>query len=217
MKHVGFDILQEEHRWWLLPLAAGHVHPTAWKFCSKLAEGKLQCVDARHKVLYLMVRMGRMALDMWRARCKDIYSYSPGSLEEAQRDTNLGVLRRDQPFVGGAGPIVPCKEDLAVDGAAESPLLSMHSDEEAREDANAPLNQWEVPLQPEFDELCGICQKRMGQVFVCHCRLRHCCGSENECQSCMARDISPDEEALAVDYLDPDASVDDRSHGDGLV
>ena len=34
--HLGIDILDEEIRWWLTPLAAGHVHPGCWKYCSYL-------------------------------------------------------------------------------------------------------------------------------------------------------------------------------------
>ena len=35
--------------------------------------------------------------------------------------------------------------------------------------------------------------------------------------SCMANEVTPEEEALGVDYLDPDASIDGMSQGDGQV
>ena len=69
---LGIDLLAKEHRWWLLPMAAGLAHNTVWTYCTKLAGPRCQWQGARQKVLYIMVRMIELGWAMWKARCRDI-------------------------------------------------------------------------------------------------------------------------------------------------
>jgi hypothetical protein len=174
LAHIGIDVLDRNLRWWLLPLAAGHVHPVAWKHCSNLSGGKLQWADVRHKVLYLMVRVARMGLDMWRARCKDVYSFPPGSYQAKQKELVMG-LPSTGPYVDSITVGRPVPQNGEDDGAIDQ------ADSEARAEASAPLDQWVTPPESEMDELCSRCTKRMKRVFICHCEARHCCGTETEC------------------------------------
>jgi hypothetical protein len=195
LRHIGVDVLDGENRWWLLPLVAGHVHPVAFKFCSRISRGKLQWADTRHKVLYLMVRVVRMGLDMWHARCQDIYAFPPGSQEANQRELVFGSLR--QP-----GPCKAAKPDAVADAFEQAEVL-------AQEEAKAPLDQSDIPVQSELEELCSRCQKRMRHVLICHCGARHCCGDESGCVFCAIVE-APQEDGF-INPVDPD-DCDDLQH-----
>eukprot|EP00663_Eupelagonemidae_sp_cell21sb_P000744 gene744-5224_t len=179
-RHLGLDILVEDYAWWLVPLAAGHVHPECWRCCQGLSGGSLQWAETRGKVLYLLVRVTRLAADMWRARCRDIYSFLEGSWEAAQRDA---VLYRIAVVHSAGGYWAP---GAAVGQAAEGEL------QEAREEAGASLDQWRIPEEPEQAELCSVCSRVMRLVHNCgKCMCRHCCGTEEACPSCLQLEAVP--------------------------
>eukprot|EP00663_Eupelagonemidae_sp_cell21sb_P006312 gene6312-2273_t len=172
-RRLGLDILAGDLAWWMVPLAAAHVHPECWSVCQRLAGGSMQWASTRSKVLYLLVRVTRMATDMWRVRCRDIYSFVEGTWEAAQREA---VVHRSSIVRGEGGLLAPVQ---AADASAEGGLL------EAREEAEEPLDQWRGEEGPEHAEHCTICGKVCRQVMQCaKCQIRHCCGTEDSCPEC---------------------------------
>jgi hypothetical protein len=193
-KHLGMDILDEEIRWWLTPLAAGHVHPGCWKYCSFLAHGALQWAVPRAKVLYLLVRMAKFGCDMWGARCADVYAHTGRDAE--RRDAILGP-RRARP----ASEAPETAQDAAAARRAEILIA-------AATDAESPLDQWRAGDTPEHAEGCGVCTRKMDSALHCSlCEVRHCCGTEDVCRRCESLEEEQNLQVRgAVELLDPIAS-----------
>jgi len=173
------------------------VHPKWWKRCARLAEGRLQWAGTRGKVLYLMVRMARMGCEMWRLRCRDIYSYAPGSWEAQRVEAVLGTASG----VEGECPRVRV-EGWDERRAAEEVAAQL--------DAREAIDQWEEGERPEHLEGCGVCTREMRVAKHCRqCDARHCCGTEEECRACQGLEEEQADEFIrgAYDLLDPVAEM----------
>ncbi len=230
--HLGLDICDPKHEWWLVPWAVGHAHPAGWSVCESLVGGRLLGASVRHKALYLMVRMARLLSDMWRARCKDIWSFPPGSYEAYHRDRLFPArpaIPRSAPTDAvrppdsgdasqapgrrrsGRTDVAPVLGVAREDGPAEYALVA----EEAAfvEDAQAEPDGWYSLDGEEGREQRSTCSRPMANPMVCStCQARHCCGTEDQCPPC---DLLPeDEEPSEDDQCSPPAGLDEAEGGE---
>ena len=116
--NLGLDLGCAEMRDWLVPLAAGHVHPNCWAACDNTAGGCLRWAETRQKMLFLLVRVVRMAKRLWCLRCREVLSAPADSYQglvvEALRfqlfgDTRRKVTRDQQGWADGV-PAAVCGE-----------------------------------------------------------------------------------------------------------
>ena len=163
----------------------------------------MQWAETRGKVFYLMVRVTKMATDMWRARCKDIYSFIEGTAEAAQRDA---VLYRSSIVRSEGGFLAPVQAAVPPDDGG---LL------EAQAEADAPLDQWREQEGPEHAEHCSICSKVCRRVLQCaKCHVRHCCGTEDACPECLQLDVEHEVPEEGWDGEDRSGSGDEAGPPD---
>jgi hypothetical protein len=207
-QHLGLDILDDELRWWLLPLAAGHVHPQCWKHCSYLAHGALQWAGPRAKVLYLMVRLMKMGCDMWNLRCTDVYSRLSG-WDAERRDS---ILRGS--WMRGSAGAKSAQVAEGAEGAQDAKRKGLEVELEASaQDAKAPIEQWRAGDTPEHAEGCGVCHRELKTAKHCRvCELRHCCGTEELCPRCVVQEEEEQEHVRGAEpLLDPDLDVEEAA------
>eukprot|EP00665_Eupelagonemidae_sp_cell47_P001209 gene1209-975_t len=98
-----------------------------------------------------------------------------------QQSNGTGCWGRSQ---GGGVSAKSAAEATSPTPAEEAPP----ADYAAREDASAPLDQWEEGPGPAHVERCAVCMQPMREALSCPCGARHCCGTADACKTCAAQE-----------------------------
>eukprot|EP00664_Eupelagonemidae_sp_cell27_P008537 gene8537-600_t len=157
--HIGVDLSDEDHWWWMVPLAAGCLHPEGWTACDKARGGKLQWADTRQKALYLMVRVIRMARDMWVERCREVYGFPEDSHEaHVVRSMRSWLGMEVKPPRGRAGGGVegtgagPARGEGAAEAADGGRAKGLRSSESSDSSDAEPVDHTPEGVEADADE-----------------------------------------------------------------